>query len=357
MRLVWATVESIVDQGDVQRLMVTTDDDAPDSSALCYPALSGRCRPGERVLVNTTAVGLGLGTGGDHLVVARGAAGVIFDDPSPGHIMKLRYTPLQRDVLAVEEQDSPHHAVMAEASSLAGMPVVCCGLHSQVVPVAAAIKEARPDVRVAYVMTDGAALPLALSRVMAQAIEAGLVDTTITCGQAFGGQFEAVNLHSAILAGKHVAGADVVIVSIGPGVVGTATPFGHGGVAQGEALNAVGVLGGIPIACLRVSFADGRPRHRGVSHHTLTALARVALVSAVVPIPAIDEHLTHQIERDLSDADVWARHVSVHVPILDLPDTAGIALRSMGRGPDVDPAFFAAAVAAGRVAVARMPEG
>lgn len=356
MRLVWATVSGIIQDGAaVQRLDVVADEGDSGTQALCYPALSGRCAAGDRVLINTTAVDLGLGTGGDHLVVARGSAGVVLDDSSAGHIMKLRYTPLQRDVLCVEEQGSPHHDIMAEATDLAGMPVACCGLHSQVVPIAAAIKEARPNARIAYVMTDGAALPLALSRVMAEAVESGLVDVTITSGQAFGGDLEAVNLHSALLAARHVAKADSAIVAIGPGVVGTATPFGHGGVAQGEAVNAVASLGGVPIACLRVSFADTRPRHRGVSHHTLIALTSIALASAIVPIPVIEPGLTAEIDRALTAAKVWERHCPERVEIETLPDTRGIGLRSMGRGPDDDPAFFAAAVAAGRVAAARIP--
>jgi hypothetical protein len=355
MRLVWATVNEIVNNGaDAQRLAIICDDGDSGAQALCFPALSGRCVVGDRILVNTTAVELGLGTGGDHLVVARGGSGVMLDDPSAGHIMKLRYTPLQRDVLTVEEQGSPHHAVMAEAIDLAAMPVVCCGLHSQVVPVAAAIREVRPDVRIAYVMTDGAALPLALSRVMSQAKEAGLVDVTITAGQAFGGDLESVNLHSALLAARYVEKADVAIVAIGPGVVGTATPFGHGGVAQGEALNAVGSLGGIPIACLRVSFADSRPRHQSVSHHSITALASIALVSAVVPVPVVGPDLTSEIDRALEQAAVFERHSEERVRVDTLPDARGVDLRSMGRGPADDPAFFAAAVAAGRAAAARI---
>jgi len=355
MRLVWATVTGILQDGaEVQRLGVTPDEGLAGAPALCYPALTGACSVGERVLINTTAVELGLGTGGDHIVVARGHQGVMLDDPSAGHIMKLRYTPLQRDVLSVEEQGSPHHAIMAEATGLDSMPVVCCGLHSQVVPVAAAVRESRPDARIAYVMTDGAALPLPLSRAIPQAVAAGLLDVTITTGQAFGGELEAVNLHSGLLAARHVAGADVAIVAIGPGVVGTGTPFGHGGVAQGEALNAVGALGGVPIACLRVSFADARPRHRGVSHHSLVALTRIALVSVVVPVPCIDVDRTAEIERILDAADVWESHSAERITVERMPDTHGVALRSMGRGPDDDPAFFAAAAAAGFAAAVRI---
>ena len=360
MRLVWGSVVGI-EKGlsDYQLLGVQPDEGDP-GTAVCYPLLTGPCDVGERVLLNTTAVGLGLGTGGRHFVVARanGIEGVSFEDPSGGHIMKLRYTPLQRDVLAVESPESPHHDVMAQATMLAGMPVVCCGLHSQVPLVAAAIKQRDPTLRIAYCMTDSASLALPLSEVVRASEEAGLLDATISCGQAFGGRFEAVNVHSGLLAARHVARADVAIVGIGPGVVGTATPFGHGGVAQGEAINAVAVLGGVPIAVLRLSFADARERHRVVSHHTLAALTSIALAPAVVAIPALPEDLAEQVEKRLETAGVWALHKAVRsTPRLGgTPDLRGVSVRTMGRGPADDPAFFSAAYAAGEVA-ARIAQG
>ncbi len=354
MRLVWATVNSVSDDAeDVQRLAVDLDDDS-SGSAVAYVALAGRCASGDRVLLNTTAVGLGLGTGGVHFVVARGGtgAGVALDNPSGGHVMKLRYSPLQVDVISVESPESPDHAVMSAAESLDGMPVVCCGLHSQVPLVAAAIKQADPSLRVAYCMTDQAALAMALSGVIASSVSAGLVDATIACGQAFGGHYESVNLHSGLLAARWVAHADVAVVGIGPGVVGTATPFGHGGVAQGEAINAAGALGGVPVACLRVSFADTRERHRGVSHHTLTALSRIALTPALVAVPASQQEFLHAIERDLAEAGVWGIHRRADSPSHRgaEPDLRGVRVTTMGRSASEDPAFFSASFAAGDIA-------
>ena len=354
MRLVWATVKSVRhDSEDVQRVVVDVDDGAP-GSAVVYVALVGRCATGDRVLLNTTAVELGLGTGGDHFVVARQGtgSGVVLDRPSGGHVMKLRYSPLQLDVVSVESPESPDHEAMAAADSLDGMPVVCCGLHSQVPLVAAAIKQADPSLRVAYCMTDQAALAMALSEVIASSVAAGLIDATISCGQAFGGQYESVNLHSGLLAARWVARADVAVVAIGPGVVGTATPFGHGGVAQGEAINAAGALGGTPVACLRMSFADARERHRGVSHHTLTALSRVALAPALVAVPALPHEFLHAIELDLAASGAWEIHRRADSPAgsAQEPDLRGVQVTTMGRGARDDPAFFSAAFAAGDIA-------
>ena len=357
MRLVWATVTGVAGRDDgTQRVDIALDDGGA-GCAVAYTALSGPCAPGERVLVNTTAVDLGLGTGGLHFIVARATepAGVALDAPSGGHIMKLRYTPLQLDVHAVEEQSSEHHDTMRAAEDLGGMPVACCGLHSQAPLVAAAVKARNDSLRVAYVMTDSAALPLALSTVVRAAAGAGFIDATVTCGQAFGGQYEAVNLYSALLAARHVARADVTVVGIGPGVVGTATPFGHGGVAQGEAINAVVALGGTAVTVLRLSFADARPRHRCVSHHSVTALTRVALSASLVPVPSLPAHQARLVEEALSRSGVSARHRTVASPGAT-PDMKGVRVTTMGRDPADDPAFFSAAYAAGEVC-ARVAEG
>jgi len=350
---VWATVTAdTTTSADAQSLLVTLDD-GTEGRAVCYPALCGTCVAGDRVLLNTTAVDLSLGTGGLHFVVARGeASGVVFDSASGGHIMKLRYSPLQVDVLSVESQESPHHETMRAATTLGGMPVVCCGLHSQVPLVAAAIKQADPTLKVAYCMTDEAALALPLSDVIRACVKEGLVDTTISCGQAFGGEYEAVNLHSGLLAARFVAGADVAVVAIGPGVVGTATPFGHGGIAQGEALNTVVSLGGSPIASLRLSFADKRSRHRVVSHHSMAALMQIALAPVRVAVPSLPDDLAEQVADALESSGVWERHTRADASAgrVPAPDMHGIHVTTMGRGLSDDPAFFAAAFAAGEVA-------
>jgi len=352
MRLAWASVTDVIgDTGDIQRLAVEFED-GTSGTAISYVRLAGSCVRGDRVLLNTTAVDLALGTGGNHFVVARAGEGTALEAPSGGHVMKLRYTPLQCDVLAVESPESPHHDTMRTAESLGGMPVVCCGLHSQVPLVAAAVKQSDPALKVAYCMTDQAALALPLSDLIRASRAAGLLDASVSCGQAFGGDHEAVNLHSGLLAARHVSGADIAIVAIGPGVVGTATPFGHGGIAQGEAVNAVSVLGGSPVACLRVSFADERPRHRGVSHHTLSALTRITLAPAGVAVPSLPEEMSEAIEAALVGAGVWVMHRRVQATAgrTPPPDMRGVQVKSMGRGFPEDPAFFAAAFAAGEVA-------
>ncbi len=190
-------------------------------------------------------------------------------------------------VLGVDEQDSEHHAVLADADDLAGLPVVVADLHSALPAVLAGLRDAAPSLRVAYVMTDGGALPLDFSRTVAGLRSSGWLEASITVGQAFGGDLEAVNVHTGLLAAHHVVGADVVVVSQGPGNLGTGTRWGFSGTSAGEAVNAAGTLGGRPVCSLRISEADPRERHRGVSHHSLTAYGRVSLVPADVPVPLL----------------------------------------------------------------------
>lgn len=133
--------------------------------AINYEALTGTVSLGDTVVVNTTARALNLGTGGyDFVIHIVGKEQEGRTHREPGHIMKLRYTPCQLSCLAVEEEDSPHHAVMAEANSLDNMPVICGSLHSMLPAAAAAVKwRSHHRARLAYIMTDGAALPLAWS--------------------------------------------------------------------------------------------------------------------------------------------------------------------------------------------------
>jgi len=354
MNLIWGTITQ--DIGD--HLLVSVDGREGESRAIAYPDLVGPVTVGDRVLLNTTAVDLKLGTGGDHFVVARIAhaqqpEGIAFSHESGGHLMKLRYTPLQRDVISVEAPEATSHRVMQNVTTLENIPVVCCGLHSQLPIVAATIKAIAPHLRVGYVMTDQAALHLGYSRVIKECTERDLIDMTVSAGQAMGGEYEAINLYSGLLAACHVGGCDIVIVAIGPGVAGTSTPFGHGGVAQGEAINAVAALKGRPVATLRMSFADARERHQGISHHTITALEAVALAPAIIPIPAIhDQKQAAYVESQLDALTCAVEHYGVFFEesVFNIEYLGDMTVTTMGRCFEDDPVFFEAAAASGAVA-------
>ena len=269
--------------------------------------LIGPVAEGDRVVVNTTAVDLGLGTGGWDVVhwnLSREA----WSEPGEGEVLKLRYTSLQVDTGVAEELES--------GAALGGKPVVACDLHSQLAPVAVAFADAAPGRSLSYVMTDTAALPLAISDLVADLMGRGLLAETITCGQAFGGQREAVNLHSALT----LVEGDAIVVAPGPGVVGTGSRLGYSGLEVAVVIDAATRLGGRPIVAVRFSGADARPRHRGRSHHTTTAL-EVASHPALAPAPPED----------------WSG-----------PDVG--AFTTMGRTQAEDPKFFRYAGAAGLAA-------
>jgi len=326
----------------------------PEQKAYNYDQLTGPVEAGDLVVLNTTAVDKKLGTGGAHFVMAN-VSRPNHEAGQAGHIMKLRYSPCQVKVLAAEESDSPAAETIKNTTSLDGTPVVVGTLHSMLAPAAAGVKSAaRGEARVVYVMTDGAALPLPLSNLVHDLKAAGLLDATITCGHAFGGDWECVNIYTALLTARAVARADVIIVAMGPGIVGTASPLGFTGVEQGEIVNAVNILGGQPVAIPRLSFADARERHRGISHHTVTALGKIALTPCTVVLPELaDAGQRALIQAQLNQAWPADKHVLVWEdgqPALAELERRGVKVTSMGRAPAEDPAFFLAAGAAGRYA-------
>src|SRR4051794_10905427 len=301
--------EVLLERTGLQRVLVDGE------AAYVLTELIGPVAVGDDVVINTTAVELGLGTGGWH-VVHWNLSRREWSQPGAGHVMKLRYTSLQADTGVAEEQ----HAALP--GQLDGMPVIAIGVHSQLAAVAAAFAEQAPGRRLVYVMTDGGALPIALSDLVAALTEKHLVAATVTAGHAFGGALEAVNVPSALVLARHVLYADAVVAGTGPGVVGTGTELGTTALEVAPILDAASALGATPIMCVRASSGDERDRHHGLSHHSVTAL-RLTRRPVVVPAPP----------------DVAA-----------LLETAGIDVTTMGRTPREDPLFFETAAAAGSYA-------
>jgi uncharacterized protein DUF3866 len=278
---------------------------------VAYPGLTGPVALDDEVVVNVQARELELGSGGFDVLYLNLTRGLGLAAEPGAHVMKLPYTPLQAAVLHAEEEREP-------ARSLNGLPVVCCSLHSQLAPVCAALA----GLRVAYVQLPGGALPVALSDSVRALKERGLLEVAVAADACLAGDVQCVNVYSA-LGWCAAESVDAVVCSIGPGIVGTATALGHGGVAAAIAVNAAAALGGRPVLAPRVSEADLRERHRGVSHHTR------AVLDLCLAEPAVPDDL---------EPDGWREAC------------AGLPLAHMGRGPDEDPSFFAAAYSAGLLA-------
>lgn len=349
--------EVLARSDDLVRLRVVIEGTTVD--AVAFPRMVVTPREGQRVVVNTTGIDLGLGTGGEAFVLWNldEAATV---DPGEGHIVKLRYTPWQTEILAAEAPESPHHEVLRTASSLGSLPVVAGTLHSQIAGIAAGVKASAPGARIGYLMTDGGALPIGWSRLVESLRANGLIDVTCTSGHAFGGDLESVNVFTGLLALRYAAEADVAIVSLGPGVVGTGTTFGHTSLEQGQILDAVDTLEGRPVAALRLSFADERARHRGLSHHSAVALGRVARARARVAAPRLPEAQLQIVMDQLEEAGVTSKHdvvVADPAPGLDLLRGLGVRPTTMGKAFEEVPELFAAGAAAGAVAAAMLPDG
>jgi hypothetical protein len=333
---------------DVSTIKVKVD--GIEEKAINYNLLTGAVKPGDEVVLNTTAVYKKLGTGGAHFVMAN-LTQEQKEAAEAGHIMKTRYTPCQVKVLAIEEQEHPENYLFQQTRSLAGTPVVIGSLHSMLAPVTAVIHYlTRGQARVVYLMTDGAALPLALSNLAAELKEKKLIAATVTCGQAFGGDYEAVTKYSGLLAAFGVAKADIIVAIMGPGITGTASEFGFTGVEQGELVNAVNILGGCPIATPRISFADNRTRHKGISHHTHTALGRIALNPCVIPVPVMEPEKERYVWQQIKENNLEEKHQVIKIEAaitLKIMEKYGLRVTTMGRSIDQDREFFMAAGAAG----------
>lgn len=314
--------------------------------------LLGEMREGDEVVVNTEALDLDLGSGGFdvvHVNLTRGLAG-----GGPGgneHVMKLNYTSLQHPVEPVERVANATERSWFLRDEMRpkgttprgerGMGVLVLPLHGHLAPAAWAAAQAAPGLKVGYVQTAGGALPGSLSRDVAELRERGLLCGHITAGPAYGGEYESLSTVGALDA-AHRLGWDAVLAGPGPGIVGSATRLGHGGMAALDTAHAALSLRMPTFLSLRLSAADPRPRHRGVSHHTLTVL-ELLLASVEIAIPEGQEEIAAELE-----SAVGGRH-RLQVKAVDLGGyaTTGLPSQTMGRNLKEDPLFFAAALAAG----------
>lgn len=316
----WGSVSAVGERHDgIVRLEV---DGLP---CIAFPRLTGEVEVGDVVLVNEQARQLELGSGGFDVLYANLTRGLRLPGAERAHVMTLPYTPGQHATRFAEEDGS------AGPERVRGTPVVCIGLHSQLAPVCAALTGRR----VAYVQQGGGALPVSLSDTVRALKARKLLETAIAVSPCLDGDVQCVTVASALV---HATGrgAEVVVCGIGPGIVGTGSRFGHGGLAVADAANAASALGGVPIVAPRVSFVDERERHQGVSHHTRSAL-ELCLGEVRVAWP---KGLERPDGLEVEEVDVrgWETNCG------------SLPLSHMGRGPNDDPWFFAAAFAAGRLA-------
>jgi Protein of unknown function (DUF3866) len=325
-------------------------------------ALVGEVDEGDEVIVNTEALDLDLGSGGFDIVHANLTRGLEGAGGSPGgHAMKLNYTSLQHSVDPAEAglgDDDPDAA--------RSPPVLVLPLHGHLAPAVWAAAKAQPGLRLGYVQTSGGALPGALSRDVAELRDRALLSGHVTAGPAYGGEHEAITTLGALDAARRL-GWEAIVCGPGPGILGSATRYGHGGIAALESAHAALALGLPTLISPRISGSDPRPRHRGLSHHTATVLD-LMLAPARVAVPEVEVEGWPTGDQGLDDVDLPSVLDALHRVCDDRHDVAvgrvdlegyaasGLPARTMGRTLADDPLFFAAPLAAGE-ALAVAAEG
>jgi hypothetical protein len=341
----------------IQFLHVILFESAQEIKAIHYVYSGEYCKVGQSVQVNTSAIDLELGTGGFGFVMAlmtdNQEQSIYPDRCYPGHIMKLRYTPHQTPVLAVESSESEYHSLFHSHFSLNGKNVFLSELHSTLPIIASLLHGWNSERKIAYIMDDQAALHIAFSDHV-RYLQKKLNLVTITYGQALGGDIETVNVFTALEAAVKVAQADDIIISQGPGVAGTGTQRGFSGMQIAHWIHAVHTCGGESIVIPRIQFGDHRARHHGVSHHTLEPLRNHTLVSAHLPFPIYNNEPMEPFDADSPDATLQEqfshlaeKHLLSPVNILWFRDELVAALEwygrpiyTMGRSYVEEPYFF-----------------
>jgi Protein of unknown function (DUF3866) len=297
----------------------------------------GEVRAGDEVIVNTEALDLELGSGGFDVVHVNLTRGLESEDGSPASAMKLNYTSLQHAVDPVEAWNPPGGEGPPEPRPI---PVLVLGLHGQLAPAAWAARRAGRDLRIGYVQTWGGALPGRLSKVVAELRGAGTLCSHVTAGPTYGGDLEALTTVGALWATAGPLGWDAAIAGPGPGIAGSGSALGHGGMAALETAHAASSLGLETLIAPRMSDGDPRDRHRGLSHHTAAVLHMLlADVRVAAPAGAPLDDLRAACE---GRHELWIREAPV-----DEYAASGLPADHMGRGIAEDPLFFAAALAAG----------
>ena len=332
---------------------LTVDVGGEERRAWADETLVGPVEVGDEVVVNTEAVDLGLGSGGFDIVHVNLTRGLDAPGAEGVHVMKLNYSSLQHPVDPVELPESRKEGDPRP-------PVIAISLHGHLAPLAWAAAQARPGLRLGFVQGAGGALPGSMSHDLAELRERGLIAGHITAGASYGGEHEAISVAGGIDAAARGLGWDAIVVGPGPGILGSATRYGHGGIAALEAAHSALALGLPTLLCPRLSSSDPRERHRGLSHHTATVL-ELLLAPVRVPVPeaelegwpmldeAAPEGGSAQAALDELIELCRGRHdLAVERVDLDGYAASGLPATTMGRPIDEDPLFFAAPLAAGR---------
>ncbi len=356
--------EGLYNVDEVQVLSILFEDeqiqwletDGFSRKAILYKTFFHSVKPNDIITINVTATNLRLGTGGFDIVTAPHS--ISNSSSLKGHIMKLRYTPLQHSISAIDSPESQYYSFFKnlnkEQSHLEKQFILLAELHSMLPVIWGVVKEVSSSSNMIFIIDDQAALPLAVSHHMQKLHQDNQV-SSITIGQAFGGTYEATTLQNALLFAKHYLQADLIIIGVGPGGVGTGTKFGFTGLQQANWANTVGAMNGVPVWIPRISFAEKRSRHYGISHHTLTSLFHFTYAPSLLPFPPLKDKQEKKIKKQISEMEDSHRTIVSHQFKWSKENKTENLLEaalthyddhilSMGKSAQEDPSFFLAAV-------------
>ena len=330
---------------------VLLDTGHPVKKAINYNRITGKVSVGDLLYLNTTAASLSLGTGGRHFVMLN-ASHKSYSMTPGGHGMKLRYTPFQVRVPFVEEESDGTKEIFNIPLNLKNKLLFFGELHSMIPPLCAYIRYfSGKGHRIAYIMTDHGALPLEFSKNIAFLKENGMLDTVVTIGNAFGGDDECVNIYTGLQTAAHMENCDIILVAMGPGITGTGTRYGFSSLEMGFYLDLAFRQGGQCFYIPRISFADKRDRHYGLSHHSLTLLGEILQSPVPLVLPILKREEQKYLHRQLRNGNLPGKYP---LSLFDgsrirvAMDFYRLSVTTMGRGMGEDPAFFYAIGAAAR---------
>lgn len=333
-------VQKVLFENEQVQIVQTT---SGAKKAIVYRSFFERVDENDAVIVNHTGSALNLGTGG-YDIVKHVLKKKPFQNDEQGHIMKLRYTPQQLSVLSVEAEESPYHSLFTRNFSLNGRYVLLAELHSMIPVIYQLLKRFCNGFTLTVIIDDKASLPLMMSEHL-NILHKNENFFSITIGQAFGGKYEAVNLQTALQFAKEQLKSDFIVVSLGPGVVGTSSLYGFSGMCLADWANIIGSLDGKSVWVPRLSFAEKRKRHYGLSHHTLTPLAKFTYAESILPLPALNGQKQDELQKNLAPLKE-KKQVRIdweqvdHSLLSEALDSYPAPITTMGRTFQDDAAFF-----------------
>lgn len=310
--------------------------------AINYINHTGVCRIGDLVILNTIAVRMSLGTGGYHFVyynlsIKNNNNGDY--NKSSGHIIKMKYTPCQFKVKTIEEMEN-YKSYFDFPVDLSSKKILIAKLHSMIVPVACLLKYKKPDCKISLIYCYGGSLNAGFSDILSELRKKNIIDSVITCGECHGGDYESVNIFTAIIFAYNILNSDFIIISCGPGIAGTSTFYGFSSLELVFAVYTVNLMGNVPIVIPRVSFADKRDRHFGIS---LQSIAFLKCINFPVYFPLYNSLGWDIISKQIKTHDIFSKHHVRYVDNSSVREAMGyykVKGESMGRKYDDDPAYF-----------------